>query len=341
MTRNTTEPPTTAAELDHDVTGQTVLVTGGAGFVGSHLADALVADNEVRILDNFSSGTTENVPADADLFFGDLRTSNLLEQATDGVDLIFHQAALVSVGQSVREPVATTETNATATVQLLEHARREGARVVLASSAAIYGQPESVPVSEDHPKAPASPYGVSKLSLDRYAQVYADIHDLPTVALRYFNVYGPRGGGEYSGVIRAFREQALAGEPITVEGDGEQTRDFVHVSDVVRANLAAATTEATGRAFNVGTGEYVTINELAELIRAAADSDSEIVHEDPRAGDIRRSYADTAAATEQLGFDASIPLSTGLRTIPGLDAPERDPATDTIGHKFVNTRETE
>lgn len=316
--------PASAADIPHDVTGQTILVTGGAGFIGSHVADAVVADNDVRILDDFSSGTTENVPADVELFVGDVRNPELLGRATDGVDLIFHQAAIVSVGHSVEEPVATVETNAMATVRLLEHARQEDARVVLASSAAIYGQPERVPVSEDHPKAPASPYGLSKLSLDYYAQVYADLYDLPTVALRYFNVYGPRGGGEYSGVIRAFREQALAGDPITVNGDGQQTRDFVHVYDVVRANLAAATTDETGAAFNVGTGDYVTIDELAESIRTAADSDSEIVHSEPRAGDIRESYAETSAAADRLGFEASIPLSVGLQTIPGLDTPNHD-----------------
>jgi UDP-glucose 4-epimerase len=199
--------------------------------------------------------------------------------------------------------------------------------VVLASSAAVYGQPESVPVEEDHPKEPTSPYGVSKLAVDLYARRYADLYDLETVALRYFNIYGPRQrGGDYSGVITAFVERALDGDPITVHGDGEQTRDFVHVRDVVRANLRAATTEYVGEAFNVGTGDSVTVAELAERVRDATDSDSAVVHTDPREGDIRHSRADVTRASRRLGFEASVPLSEGLATVPGVsgrDAPRR------------------
>jgi UDP-glucose 4-epimerase len=312
----------TNSELDHDVQGQTILVTGGAGFIGSHLTEALVADNDVRVLDDLSGGCPENVPEQAELLVGDVREESALAEAMDGVDLVFHEAAVVSVGHSVDAPVETDETNASATLALLEQARKEDARVVLASSAAIYGQPETVPIPESHPKSPASPYGVTKLTADQYAQIYAELYDLPTVALRYFNVYGPRGGGDYSGVIRVFTEQALADDPITVEGDGGQTRDFVHVRDVVRANLRAATTDHVGEAFNVGTGEYVSIADLAAAIRDAADSDSRIVHVGPRDGDIEHSYAETTAAAERLGFEASIPLSDGLATVPGLGSVE-------------------
>jgi UDP-glucose 4-epimerase len=306
--------------FDHGVTGRRVLVTGGAGFVGSHLADALVADNDVRVLDDLSTGRRENVPEGAELIEGDVRDPDALEAATAGVDLVFHEAAVVSVARSTERPVETDLTNVDATLRLLERARETGARVVFASSAAVYGPPASVPVDEAHPTRPTSPYGVSKLAADLYVRLYASLYGVPTVALRYFNVYGPgQPGGDYSGVISTFREQALAGEPITVHGDGEQTRDFVHVDDVVRANLRAATTPAVGAAYNVGTGETVTIRELAEWVRDLAGSDSRITHVEPRDGDIRHSRADTTAASEDLGFAARIPLDEGLATLAGLD----------------------
>jgi len=305
------------------VTGRTVLVTGGAGFVGSHIVDALVDENEVRVLDDLSNGSAENVPDGATLHTGDLRDETTLAAAMAGVDLVFHQAGLVSVPASVDDPVESHQRNVDATLSLLEHARAEDARVVLASSVAIYGTPDSVPIREGAPKTPQSPYGVDKLALDHYARVYAEQYDLETVSLRYFNVYGPRqAGGEYSGVISTFLEQATAGQALTVEGDGTQTRDFVHVADVVRANLAAATTDATGRAFNVGTGDSTTIRELAEIVRDAVDPTVDIVHTPPRPADIERSAADTTRARRDLGFEATIPIDEGLRALAGAPVVE-------------------
>ena len=295
---------------------ETVLITGGAGFVGGHIADALVADNDVRILDDLSTGDRETVPQDAELIEGDIRDGDALDAAMEGVDVVFHQAALVSVARSIEEPTRSNRINAAATVELLERAREEDARVVAASSAAIYGDPESVPVSEEDRKTPSSPYAIDKLSLDHYVRTYADLYDLDTVALRYFNIYGPgQQAGDYSGVISVFLDQARSGEPITVHGDGEQTRDFVHISDVVDANLAAATTEHTGRAYNVGTGSSTSIRELAETIRDVVGSDSEIVHTDPRPGDVRHSCADISRAREELGFDPTTSLEDGLATL--------------------------
>lgn len=292
-----------------------VLVTGGAGFIGSHIADALVGNNDVTVLDDLSSGRRENVPEEATFIEGDVRDAAALADAGEA-DVIFHEAAVVSVAESVENPQDCHTVTTDGTIQVLEFARRQDARVVLASSAAIYGDPESVPITEDAPQKPSSPYGVDKLTADHYTRLYAALYGLPTVALRYFNVYGPgQTAGDYSGVISIFREQALAGDPLTVHGDGDQTRDFVHVEDVVRANLAAATTDATGEAYHIGTGTETSVLELAETVREVADSDSAIVHEAAREGDIDRSLADVSKAREQLEYEPSMDLTTGLATL--------------------------
>ena len=293
--------------------GESALVTGGAGFIGSHLADALAEDNEVTVLDDLSTGDPENVPASVTLVEGDIRDRTVLREAVDGVDVVFHEAAVVSVERSVEEPVASHRTNVDATLHLLELAREFDFRVVLASSCAIYGQPETVPIPETAAPDPTSPYGLEKLTLDHYARLYHDLYGVETVALRYFNVYGPRqAAGDYSGVISIFLDRALDDEPLTIHGDGSQTRDFVHVSDIIRANLLAATTDHVGEAFNVGTGDRTTILELAETIRDVADSSSEIVHTDPRPGDIQRSCADVSKGRKALGYDADLSLEEGL-----------------------------
>ncbi len=300
---------------DGDLQGRTVLVTGGAGFVGSHLAESLTEADEVRVLDDLSNGDAGDVPNHATLIEGDVRDRETVREAMDGADVVFHEAAMVSVPASVEAPVDCHDVNGTATLQLLDAARATDSRVVLASSAAIYGHPGSVPVAEDAPKDPASPYGVEKLSNDQYARVYAEQYGLETVALRYFNIYGPRQTGQYSGVISVFLDQARAGDPITVEGDGEQTRDFVHVDDVVRANRLAATTDATGAAYNVGTGSSVTINELAEAVRDVTGADVPVEHADPRPNDVRRSRADVGKARRELGYEPTVSLRDGLATI--------------------------
>jgi UDP-glucose 4-epimerase len=299
-----------------DITGQTVVVTGGAGFVGSHIARALADDNEVRVLDDLSTGATEKLPGGADLIEGDVRDAERVRTVVGDADLIFHEAAEVSVTRSVEAPKRSNEVNVGGTLNVLEAAREADARVVFASSCAIYGTPESVPISEEARTRPQSPYAIDKLAADSYVRAYHDLYGLETVSLRYFNIYGPgQSGGEYSGVISIFAEQAAADDPITVEGDGEQTRDFVHVDDVVRANLAAATTDAVGEAFNVGTGEETSILDLAEAIRSVADSDSEIVHEDARTGDVPASAADLEKSRTRLDYEPTVDLETGLRTL--------------------------
>lgn len=302
-----------------------VLVTGGAGFIGSHLVEALLPRNEVRVLDDCSTGHRDTVPPDATLFEGDVADPEAVDEAMAGVDIVFHQAAMVSVPRSIEAPVACHRANATGSLQVLDRARYEDARVVLASSAAVYGEPGGVPVTETEPLAPSSPYGASKLAAEAYARTYAERYGLEAVPLRYFNVYGPgQSASDYSNVVTAFLDRALAGEPLTVHGDGQQTRDFVHVRDVVRANLAAATADAaTGDPINIGTGRSVTVRELAECLRAAADSSSEIRHIDSRDGDIEQSCADIERARHVLGFEPSVDLETGLATLVDRSEQER------------------
>ncbi|THE64910.1 NAD-dependent epimerase/dehydratase family protein [Salinadaptatus halalkaliphilus] len=290
-----------------------ILVTGGAGFIGSHLTDHLIPDNDVVVLDDFSSGDRSKVPDDATIVDADIRDTEAVSRALEDVDTVFHQAALVSVAASIDAPTRSHAINVDGTLAVLEGAREVDARVVLASSAAIYGHPETVPVPESAPKTPASPYGLEKLTIDHYARLYHERYGLEAVPLRYFNVYGPgQRGGDYSGVIDIFLEQARADAPITVHGDGSQTRDFVHVEDVVRANVLAATTDAVGRAYNVGTGSSVTVVELAELIRDATDSSSEIVHTGARDGDIDQSRADLSRSRNTLGYEPTVALRDGI-----------------------------
>lgn len=319
MTTRAYMPPRSARrDVQGSLQGRTALVTGGGGFVGSHIVDALVPETGVVVFDSFARGDRERVPDAARVVEADVRDEDALASAVDGVDVVFHQAAIVSVAQSVEDPTTTHAVNVDGTLAVLEAARRADARVVFASSAAIYGEPTAVPVDEGHPKTPASPYGLEKLAGDHYCRLYADLYDLPTVALRYFNVYGPRqAGGDYAGAITAFAEQARSGGPLRVDGDGEQTRDFVHVADVVRANLLAATTDATGEAFNVGTGEATTIRRVAELVRDTVAPDAEVVHGDPREGDIRESVADIGTARERLGYEPTVSLEDGLADFLG------------------------
>jgi UDP-glucose 4-epimerase len=294
-----------------DLSGQRVLVTGGTGFIGRHLVDSLADAALVRVLDREASSS--ELPEHATLVHGDIRDMDTCMDAMEGIDTVFHLAAMVSVPRSIEAPLECHADNGTGTVQVLEAARQVDARVVLASSAAIYGHPESVPVTERAPTTPSSPYGVEKLANDHYARIYGAQYGLQTTALRYFNVYGPGQTGQYSGVISAFFDQVRAQEPITVEGDGSQTRDFVHVEDVVQANRLAATRDTADVAFNIGTGRSISIRDLAELIRELADIDVPITHVDPRPGDIQQSEADISRAAAQLGYAPTVDLADGLR----------------------------
>lgn len=302
------------------LTDRTILVTGGAGFIGSHITDALADRNTVRVLDDFSTGRRANLPDGVEVIEGDIRHDATLQTAMADVEYVFHHAAMVSVEQSVSSPRECHDINSAGTVSVLDHARREDARVIVPSSAAIYGTPDSVPITEPAAKRPSSPYGISKLATDWYARRYAELYDLPTVVLRYFNVYGPRQRhGAYSGVISIFLEQARTGGPITVEGDGSQTRDFVAVEDVVQANLLAAETDSTGEAYNIGTGEQTSIRRLATVVQRVAGTEASITYEEGRTGDIPRSCADIEKARQQLDFQPTVSLRAGLASLYSLD----------------------
>ncbi|SFR67359.1 NAD-dependent epimerase/dehydratase family protein [Halogeometricum limi] len=299
-----------------NITAKTVVVTGGAGFIGSRIAAALADDNEVRVLDDLSSGAATNLPDGVELLEGDVRDETAVRDAVRDADVVFHEAAEVSVQRSVEQPRRSNDVNVGGTLNVLEAAREADARVVFASSCAIYGVPDAVPLTEDAPARPRSPYAIDKYAADSYVRAYNDLYGLETVALRYFNVYGPgQAGGQYSGVINVFVDQARRGDPITIDGDGTQTRDFVYVDDVVRANLAAATTDAVGEAFHVGTGAETSVLELAETIRDVTGSDSDIVHQDPRPGDVPASVADLTRARESLGYEPTVGLEAGLRNL--------------------------
>jgi UDP-glucose 4-epimerase len=242
-----------------------------------------------------------------------------------GVDTVFHQAGLVSVDASVDEPRESQTINAGGTVEVLDCARRADARVVTASSAAVYGHPSTVPIPERARFDPTSPYGADKVTLDHYTRLFSDLYGLPTVALRYFNVYGPRqSASDYSGVISTFLDQAQRGTALTVHGDGTQTRDFVHVSDVVRANLLAATTEHTGEAFNVGTGTETQIRELARIVGDLVATEPGRRYTDGRSGDIERSCAETDRAETMLDFEARVGLREGIETLLPTDLQPRN-----------------
>jgi UDP-glucose 4-epimerase len=304
-------------------TDRSILVTGGAGFIGGRLVETLVDDNDVRILDNCTYGSRSTVPDATEFIEGDVRDAATVDRACADVDIVFHQAANISVDRSIEDPVESHRVNVDGTLNVLEAARAADARVVFASSAAVYGEPSTVPVTESHIKSPSSPYGAEKLSADRYVRLYADLYDLEAVPLRYFNVYGPGGTAtDYSGVIDVFLTRARRDEDLLVHGDGTQTRDFVHVSDVVQANLLAAGTDHVGDAYNVGTGESVTISRLAELIVDVTDSASDIVHTSPRAGDIDESEADMRRARNRLGYRPRTTLRDGLESLVCGTTPE-------------------
>lgn len=303
------------------------LVTGGAGFIGSHLAQALLDQGAaVRVLDNFSAGRDRNLAAlggRAEVLRADVRDLNAVRAAVAGVEVVFHEAALASVPESIADPLRALEVNVTGTQHILLAARDAGVRrVVFASSCAIYGNESALPQEEGMPPCPLSPYALHKLAGEHLCRLFTQLYGLETVALRYFNVFGPRQdpASEYAAVIPRFLTTLLEGKRPTVFGDGEQTRDFMYIANVVKANLLAAEApDAVGQVINIGSGEQRSLNELlriaGELLGVAVEAD----YREPRAGDVRDSLASLERARHLLGYEPVIGFREGLaRTLAAL-----------------------
>ncbi|GCE03731.1 SDR family oxidoreductase [Dictyobacter aurantiacus] len=299
------------------------LVTGGAGFIGSHITATLLKQGEnVRVLDNFATGRESNLqafeelPGNVEIVRADIRDLAAVAQATQGVEVVFHQAALASVPRSIADPVSSLEVNVNGTQNVLIAARDAGARrVVFASSSSVYGNTPTLPKHEGMPGSPMSPYAVHKLTGELLCSVFYNIYGLETVTLRYFNVFGPRQDpkSEYAAVIPRFLTSLLNQEQPIVFGDGEQTRDFTFVANVVQANLKAATApDAVGQAMNIGCGERVSLNEVLRIAGELLQTTPDASYRDPRAGDVRDSLADISKAQRLLGYDPSIKFAEGL-----------------------------
>jgi len=297
-----------------------VLVTGGAGFIGSHIVDKLVEEgHQVRILDDFSTGRMENIKhleGKIDIFEGSVSNKKTIEKAADGVEYIFHEAAQTSVVDSIRNPAKTWDVNIKGTKLLLNAAVENNVKkVILASSANIYGSSPKLPKKENMEVNPNSPYGNSKLMNEVMAKKYHDDHGLKAICLRYFNVYGPRQNPEsgYSGVISKFIGSMVNGKSPIIYGDGKQTRDFIYVEDVVRANMIAMKSKINCGVFNIATGKETNLNEIVETLNDILGTNLKANYDEERMGDIRRSVADVSKAKEILGFESKHSLKEGLK----------------------------
>lgn len=296
------------------------LVTGGAGFIGSHIVEKLVTMGEkVRVLDNFSFGNSVNfngVEAKVEVISGNLLDAAAVTRAMEGIDVVFHQAALRSVPFSVKNPALVNRVNVEGTLNVLTAARDSGVkRVVYASSSSVYGKGTMLPKSEHDTPSPISPYAVSKLAGEYYAKVFTELYGLETVGLRYFNVYGPRQdpNSQYAAVIPRFIQWALQGEPLEVHGDGLQSRDFTYIDNVVQANLQAAHCELTaGGVFNVGEGKSHTLLDLVDLLEEIIGTKLQLLHMAGRAGDVRYTRAEISESQRCLGYRPHVSFEEGV-----------------------------
>jgi UDP-N-acetylglucosamine/UDP-N-acetyl-alpha-D-glucosaminouronate 4-epimerase len=299
------------------------LVTGGAGFIGSNIVAALAeAGESVRVVDNLSTGFWENLdelPSNArvERVTADIRDEQAMARACAGVEVVFHEAALGSVPRSIEEPALSDSVNVGGTVRVLDAARHAGVRrVVFAASSSVYGDAPTLPKHEDMPTAPMSPYAISKVADELYMRVFSELYGIETICLRYFNVFGPhqRPDGAYAAAIPRFTWAALHGEPLTIYGDGETTRDFCYVKNAVAANLAAAQAPRrfSGDVVNIAGGRRVSLNDLTARLGAALGRELTVVHADPRPGDVRHSLADITRARELIGYEPAMRWEDGL-----------------------------
>jgi UDP-glucose 4-epimerase len=297
-----------------------MLVTGGAGFIGSHIVERLVGlGHEVRVLDNFSTGRRENLSSlegGIDIIEGDIRDVPSVERAVKGVEVVFHEAALASVPRSVADPASSNEVNVTGTLNLLVASRDSGVRrFVFASSSSVYGNSPELPKRESMAPSPESPYAASKLAAENYCRIFSSLYGLECVSLRYFNVFGPRQdpGSEYAAVVPLFVMALLEGRPPTIYGDGEQSRDFTYVANVVDANMLALSADgAAGEIFNIACGHTATVNELLAKMQEITGTSLVSHHTDQRPGDVKHSFADISKAEGILGLDAKVLFDEGL-----------------------------
>jgi UDP-glucose 4-epimerase len=294
-----------------------VLVTGGAGFIGSNIVRVVRDETgaDVVVLDNLSSGHRENLATlPVELVEGDIRDPAAVRRAMTGCDTVFHLAASVGNARSIDDPIQDSEINVLGTLRVLEAARASGVeKIVYSSSAGIFGELKTLPIREDHPIEPDTPYGASKLAGEKLCLAYAKLYPVECVCLRYFNVYGVHQRYDaYGNVIPIFAHRVLHDEPITIYGDGEQTRDFVNVGDVARANLQAARAAGVSGAFNIASGTRITINRLAEILIATSGVRATVRHAPPRPGDVRHSLADVSAAAGAFGYAPRVALDQGL-----------------------------
>lgn len=298
-----------------------VLITGGGGFIGSNIVRELAdKGHNVRVLDDFSTGKRENLKSildEIELIKGDIRDAELLRGAVRDIEIVLHQAALPSVARSLKDPLLTADVNINGTINVLTAARDSGVRrVVYASSSSVYGDTPTLPKVEDMPTTPLSPYAASKLAGEHYCRVYSEIHGLDTVSLRYFNVFGPRQDptSQYSAVIPLFISALLGGSIPTVYGDGEQTRDFTFVGNVVNANVWALKAKKTkGEAVNIGCGSRVSLNQLLDMLNKITGKDITAKYDNARKGDVRHSLADISKAKKLIDYEPKVGLEDGLR----------------------------
>lgn len=304
------------------------LVTGGAGFIGSNLVELLLAEgHDVTVLDDLSSGYSENIPSRAGFVRGDVSSPGVALDAARGCDVVFHLAASVGNTRSIDNPVRDSEINVIGTLRILEAARSHNiGRVVFSSSAGIFGELKTLPIAEDHPQDPDSPYGASKLAAEKMCLVYNKLYGMKNVCLRYFNVCGTRQRFDaYGNVIPIFAERILRDQQLTIFGDGEQTRDFVNVADAAQANYRAGMSETAVGVFNIGSATRISINELARIMGEASGREINVVYRPERPGDVRDSLAAVDAAAAAFGFRPSVGLEDGLRDY--LEWLANDPVT--------------
>jgi UDP-glucose 4-epimerase len=311
--------------MAHSTSYQKILVTGGAGFIGSHIVDRLIEDDlDVIVIDDLHTGSLANISDHREkknfhLAEGDIRDINLVRKTLKDVDIVFHEAAQANVALSVKDPIATNQINVEGTLNLLKASCDLNVkRFIFASSGAVYGPTKSPQKKEDDSLNPTSPYGVSKLAAENYVRVFQRLYGLKTVCLRYFNVYGPRQRvdvhGSYGGVISIFINRILQNMSPIIYGDGEQTRDFIYIDDVVEANMLAMNSEnGAGEAFNIGTGKSISINQVAGILKHIMNKENlEDIHTEPRPTDIKHGYADISKAKSILGYEPQFSIEEGL-----------------------------